>query len=133
DLVGLANRAAEETVASVSDSATSQTQTISPSPAPAQAPATPSEKPAAPPSDAEQYRDPVTGVVPDGPTIVMVTSSVCPPCQQWWAQRGEWETRGWTVLKVDVGNVPGIRLTPTFRVFHHRKWHPHTGYMWVDA
>lgn len=71
--------------------------------------------------------DPVTGVEPDGPTIVMVSLEGCGPCDRWWGQRRKWEGVGWDVQK--VYGADGVQLFPTFRIYHKGKWHQHEGYM----
>lgn len=76
-----------------------------------------------PPSNA----DPVTGVEPDGPTIVMVSLEGCGPCDRWWGQRRKWEDVGWNVQK--TYGADGVRLFPTFRIYHKDEWHQHEGYM----
>lgn len=65
--------------------------------------------------------DPVTGIVPSGPMIVMISQASCPPCDRWWAGKDRWVSVGWQVAKVDISTTT-VDRTPTFRIFHRGAW-----------
>jgi hypothetical protein len=66
--------------------------------------------------------DPVTGYVPSGPTVLMITNGSCPHCEAWWEKyEVPLSGKGWDVVK-QTGYFAGVDLYPTFRVFNAGKW-----------
>ena len=72
--------------------------------------------------------DPVTGLIAKTPTVYMLTTNGCPPCERWRKEVQPWiESSGqWTVT--DVYGVRSKRF-PTFRIWTGKRWLGHEGYM----
>lgn len=80
------------------------------------------------PSPPASNVDPVTGVEPVGPTIVMVSLPGCTPCKRWWDQRESWKDVGWRVER-KYEHDGSVKEFPTFRIYHKNEWHQHVGYL----
>jgi hypothetical protein len=66
--------------------------------------------------------DPVTGFVPVGPTVVMITNGNCRFCDAWMARyETSLRNQGWKV-EPRQGEFAGVTKYPTFVVFDNKRW-----------
>ena len=72
--------------------------------------------------------DPVTGLTANQPTVYMLTTNGCPPCERWRREVQPWveSTGQWQVT--DVYGYQARRF-PTFRIWTGKRWIGHEGFM----